>query len=313
MNESRRGTFIISFDTELAWGTRGRRDLIPDYERTREVIQRLLSMLDRYKISATWAVVGHLFLDHCERVNGVAHPDVSRPSNGGGDWFDADPCSSVSASPLWYGPDIVKQIQSCATKQEIGSHSFAHIRVDVDGYSAKDFSSDLDACRAVARGTELVSYVYPENRVALVDELPRHGFRSFRAANDAWYERLPRPWSRLGHLLDQMLNPSAPSVSPKKHGDIWELPGSMYFAHAHGWGAMLPPERRERKAMNGIRHAEKKGNIFHLWTHPFNIASDPEKLLPAFVRILAFAAAERDAGRLDILTMEETTQRLNRL
>ena len=50
-----------------------------DYGAERAVIDQILEVFDRYDISATWAIVGHLFLDHCAPVDGRAHPEIVRP------------------------------------------------------------------------------------------------------------------------------------------------------------------------------------------------------------------------------------------
>jgi hypothetical protein len=50
--------------------------------------------------------------------------------------------------------------------------------------------------------------------------------------------------------------------------------------------------------------------VFHLWTHPFNIANDPPYLLGVLGTILQEAARERDAGRLRIETMDAIATRM---
>lgn len=303
---------MLTFDTELAWGTRGRADLKPDYDRTRETIRRILGILEKRDVAATWATVGHLFLDRCCRLDGVAHPEIVRPKRGDGDWYDEDPATSEERDPLWYGSDILGWIRGCATRQEIGCHTFGHIRSDVPGFGEAAFRSDLEACRRAAdeKGISLKSFVYPENRVAFVPALKEFGFECFRSGDTGWYASLPGPWSRIAHVLDQFLNPSAPVSDPVMRDGIWELKGSMYLAHAHGWGAWLSDGQRVRKARNGIRLAAETGKTFHLWTHPFNLASDPERLIPVLDRILDFACEERSKGRLEILTMAACASKL---
>ena len=72
-----KGTFCISIDTELLWG---RKDLnykhfIPKIKKERKIIKRLLALLNKYQIPATWAIVGRL----SEKGNYLWHaPDVIR-------------------------------------------------------------------------------------------------------------------------------------------------------------------------------------------------------------------------------------------
>src|SRR2546427_343273 len=68
------GTFVLSLDTEQAWGSFDK-GLSPELVRAaewenREGIPRLLDLLCRHRISATWAFVGHATLDHCS-----GHPE----------------------------------------------------------------------------------------------------------------------------------------------------------------------------------------------------------------------------------------------
>ena len=101
-----KGVLCISWDTELLWG---RRDLnwqkfVSRVRKEREIIKNILTILKKYEIPTTWAVVGKM-------------------------WQKGD--------PDWYGPDIVKMIKNTAG-QEIGSHSYSHELFDqIDTQTAK--------------------------------------------------------------------------------------------------------------------------------------------------------------------------------
>ena len=60
----------------MAWGVVHRGDITGNYtyRSEREVIERLLQLFEKYDIAATFAIVGHLFLDRCKPVNGRKHP-----------------------------------------------------------------------------------------------------------------------------------------------------------------------------------------------------------------------------------------------
>jgi len=65
-----RGTFVVSLDFELAWGTRGRpsADKVGRYlEGTRPAIDRMLQLFQQYEVSATWVMVGGLLLGGSSR------------------------------------------------------------------------------------------------------------------------------------------------------------------------------------------------------------------------------------------------------
>ena len=218
-----KGVFLLSIDTELAWGSvcnGSFRSRLGHYQKTRGVIRRLLELQERYQIRATWAKVGHLFLGQCWAEDGVKHPEITRPAYQwfAGDWFDADPGSDVDTDPFWYGPDIVKQVQDCKAPQEIGSHGFSHMIVGDPGCSRDCFRSEIRACveQAEKRGITLKSFIFPRNSVGHLDVLAEHGLSTFRGVTPAWYTRLPGPPRRLARLVDSVLPIPPPVVAPKR-------------------------------------------------------------------------------------------------
>ncbi|HHX96667.1 MAG TPA: hypothetical protein GX687_04295 [Clostridia bacterium] len=60
-----KGVFVLSLDTELAWGMRDKPKAVVRnkryYEKTHKVINEILNLMINYNISATWAIVGKLF------------------------------------------------------------------------------------------------------------------------------------------------------------------------------------------------------------------------------------------------------------
>ncbi|MBP9863860.1 polysaccharide deacetylase family protein [Patescibacteria group bacterium] len=300
-----KGIFTLSIDTELAWGTRGRASLRPDYERTRVVIDRLLGLCEKYHIAATWAVVGHLFLDHCEPVNGVKHPEIMSPRS---DWFSVDPATDVQTDPIWYGKDIVEKIRSCKVPQEIGCHTFSHVRADDPGCSEACFESELRACQSIAvlqALPKLTSFVYPENVVRHVPLLSRNGFTAYRGPDNTWYRHAPGLLKRVAHVVDEYALIPARTVMPKFEDGIWNIPGSYYYPHRHGWGKGLPVMARVRKVVKGIDEAMQQKRVFHLWFHPFNIASDPNGLIGGLEMIFKVVDAARKSQDLEQLTMRQ--------
>src|SRR5262250_2242967 len=110
------GIFTLSLALELIWGTL---DLFgPDGFRNRceverhVVIDRLLGLLSEFEVSATWLIVGHLFLDRCYRENGKKHPQIARPTHAWsrGDWFANDPDGTEAEAPLFLARSVVEKI-----------------------------------------------------------------------------------------------------------------------------------------------------------------------------------------------------------
>src|SRR5690348_14395079 len=107
-----RGVFTISLDFELIWGTldhSGPEGFRRDCEAEREIVVRLLDLLVEFDVSATWCILGHLFLDHCAAQDGVKHPEIVRPTHSWcpGDWFAHDPCGTEESAPTFYGRSLV--------------------------------------------------------------------------------------------------------------------------------------------------------------------------------------------------------------
>lgn len=314
-----RPTLIISLDKELIWGSFDHTPPEVFAARNpdpRRIVVDLLRLLDEREVPATWAVVGHLFLGSCERGPHGPHPELVRPRYRwySGDWLQADPCTNRAQDPLWYGDDIVESILGARTPQEIGCHSFSHLVFGDPGCSVEAADSDLAACVEVARarGIALRSFVFPRNAEGHHDRLRKHGFIAFRGQDPTWFRSLPGPTQRAGHFLDEMTGAPPPVATPREVlPGLWDLPGSMIFMPRHGVRRFIPLAARVRKARAGLARARREGKIFHLWFHPFNLASDPQGLFPALAAILDEAVGLRDRGELDIRTMGDIASGLN--
>jgi peptidoglycan/xylan/chitin deacetylase (PgdA/CDA1 family) len=313
-------TFTLTFDTELIWGSFDH--MSPDqfarrYPDIRGTIASVLRVLDQYEISATWAVLGHLFLSECRRDRaGLAHPELIRPKQSWrqGDWYGDDPCTDRRRDPLWYGDDILDVLQSARTPQEIGCHSFSHILYGDPALTREAVDADLQACAALAstRGIALHSFVFPRNSEGHHEALRAHGFRAYRGADPTWHARLPGHLGRAAHLIDQVAALPPPVSQPTETlPGLWDIPGSCLLIHRAGVRRLIPLASRVRKARAGLRAAEAKGGVFHLWTHPYNLASDPEFMISALDAILREAVEHRDRGSIRIESMGAIAERLS--
>lgn len=305
-----RGIFTLSLDFELIWGTL---DLFgPDGFRDaclREragVVDRLLGLLAEHRISATWLTVGHLMLERC---SGPAHPEVVRPSHAwsGGDWFARDPGGDEATSPLFFARSLIQRIRACPVPQEIGGHSFSHVIYGDPGCSRAAAESDLDALVAAADGLglSLESFSFPRNRVGHQDALLPRGFKVFRAPEPGWHFQARWPLvRRLGHLADVVLARRPPAVFPRREPDgLVSVPGSMIYFPMHGLRRFLPVSVRVRRARKGLAAAVRERGVFHLWTHPTNLADETEAMFGGLAAIFEQVAELRAAGRLDVRTL----------
>ena len=311
-------TFAITFDTELIWGSVDHvtpAEFERRYPDVRGAIAGIVRLLQTYEVSATWAVVGHLFLDACHLdAGGSAHPSIVLPAphSSAARWYRADPGASRERAPLFYGDDVLELLTAGRTPQEIGCHSFVHAPYDDPAMTADVVRSDLAECKraAAARGLELTSFVFPRNREAHHDLLQAEGFTAFRGSDPTWHADIGGSVGRLAHLVDQAVAMPPPvSVPSERLPGLWNIPGSMLLLHSSGVRRVVPLRARVAKARAGLWRAVREGAVFHLWTHPFNIASDAAFMLEALERILREAAAMRDRGELTIEPMRTIAAR----
>ncbi len=307
-------TFTFSLDTEMMWGSFDKlstAEFEQRYPDIRGTIAQILDLLDAFEIPTTWAVVGHLFHEACERgPDGRTHPEIIRPDFEWypDDWLGQDPGSDRHSDPLWYGPDILDRIQGAKVAHEIGSHSFSHAPFGDPGMSEEAARSELEACVRAAeqRGIQLRSFVFPRNREGHHELLREHGFTSFRGADQTWYGSMSGMASRGAHLVDQ-----SAAMTPRVHRPtealpgLWDIPGSMLLLHRVGVRRWVSVRARVRKAERGIEQAIREGAVFHLWTHPMNLAHDREAMMKSLELILRAVAERRDEGLLRVRTMHD--------
>lgn len=306
--ENEVGAFVFSLDTELAWGSvhhGGYANHEAEFERTRYVIDRLLTLFERYEIHGTWAVVGKLML-------GKGEPEPV-PLNGaeanGGNY----PWRAEEDDHFWHAPDIIESIRSCSVAQEIGSHNYTHMIMGTPGSDAEGFDAELKACKAVAseRDIELKSFVYPRNEVDHLNVLASNGFTSYRGVAPSWTWRVPGTLGkRVARLADHFLPVPAPVVSATLQNGIVNIPASYSYLHRTGWARYVPISVRVRKAILTMRKAARSNGIFHLWTHPFNIASEPESLLGGLERVFQEYKRLHDSGLIQSKTMTEVAEQV---
>lgn len=308
------GIFTISIDTELAWGTfdhGGHIKYRDAYQKYRFIITKILESFKRYEISATWAIVGHLFLDSCSKENGKLHADIVRPKHRwfDSDWFSCDPGADISKDNFWYGRDIVDMIKDTKPKQEIASHSFCHPIFSDAGCSRQTAESDIAKCVALAKeeGIDLKSFTFPRNSAGHLDVISQYGFRVFRGEDAAFYNLRPNILRKGMLLLSDISTVTPPVVTPNMvlNDKLVEVKGSMLFRFAHGASRFIPKGVRLRKAKKGIDKAIEEGKVFHLWLHPISFAWKTTELFEEFEEILKYAASRRKEGNLKILTLQQ--------
>ena len=299
--------FIISLDVELLWGYvatpthNAVRLMKNDDKKGRDCIDTLLALFEKRNIPATWAVVGHLFLDHCEKEGGIPHKNMPRFKE---DWYHCDPCTDIKRDPLYYGRDIVEKILSNRIEHEIGYHSFSHVVFSECNREVAEAEIKEGIKSAKKKiGITLKSFVFPDNEIGHVDILKENGFKIYRGEN---LKRGNMNQNILIRKFNGGINKViVPLAEPEWKDGIWEIPSSMYFCDPQIKFSVLP------RAKLGLYRAIRSKKVFHIFLHPHSLLMYPS-LTDDLDKFLALVAKKRDKGELEVMTMGELGEYLNR-
>jgi hypothetical protein len=279
----------ISADFELSWACRGWRSTEETRlraARERRNVGYLVPLLEEYDIPITWATVGHLFLERCERgTDGRAHPQMPRPvmttrrpmASWAGDWYAHDPCTDYRLDQLWYCPDLIRLILSSKVRHEIASHSFSHISFLAENSTPELVEQEIAQCCAAMSpfGVSARSLVYPYNHMG-------HHYAPLLARLGVTCVRHRDPIVRLSY----------PERLPC---GVYKLYESMNFRRASRYNYV-------EKVRIFLDEAIKRHAAYHIWFHP----SDPAELFEhEFHEIIQEVAARRREGQLWVTTMAD--------
>lgn len=279
------GRFILTLDTELAWGTfdkNGLKKYRKHFKSFRQNTDRLIALLEKYQIKATWAFVGQLLLE-----------------------------SQKQDDYLWRGRDLLKKVGQMAPAQEIATHTFSHAILGDKNCSQEKAYWEIKKCLDLAKeeNIPIQSLVFPRNSIGHLDILKELGLKCFRGVQTGFFQNFSGPAKRFFSALDQALALSPPVYALaglKKHSGVLEIPASMFLMPYDGLRKLIPGFSRRHKAGKGLEKAVAENSIFHLWFHPFNLGSSP-KMLEDLEEILKAVRKKIDAGELINQTMAETT------
>ncbi len=287
-----KAALVISADLEMGWAWRYARSenaislAKQAATQTRKNFPTLIELFDRYQIPVTWATVGHLFLNQCERKNGRAHPDMPRPPYfeneywqfQSGDWYDADPCTSLEEAPEWYAPDLIQAILTVKVKHEIACHTFSHIDCSEVNCPPELMQAELLACQEAARpwGLELQSLIFPANYPGNLQVVQKLGFKSYR--HHGRY-----------HL----------AIPEQDEYGLWSVPGGIQLENPPGWRV----EDWVKVLCHCVDRALETNTLIHFWFHP---SCDPVTTEQVFPQLLETISNYR--GNLWIGTMADLVQ-----
>jgi len=257
--EPYKAVVIISADFELAWAWRYIKNCKDPLHKALEMARKerknvpeIIKLCDKYNIPITWLIVGHLFLENCSKINGMAHPDIPRPLQfenawwdySGEDWFEYDPCTNFRSDPLWYCPDLIEMILKSKVKHEIGCHTFSHIDCRDIICPPEHFEAEIAACRKEAARygcDKMESFVHPGHTIGNLDTLAKLGFTNYRSdsANILGYPK-------------------------KTDNGLWEFTTTLELEYKTNWSV---PSQIKRY-ISTLKRAIRNHSVAYFWFHP---------------------------------------------
>jgi peptidoglycan/xylan/chitin deacetylase (PgdA/CDA1 family) len=303
------GSVVLSLDAELMWGYHDHATL-PTHkvERARESWLDLLDHFDEHDIPATWAVVGHLFLEECDGTHSD-HPV-------GADWFSRDPGGRSTPDSYWFGRDLVDAILDQPVPHEVASHSFSHVVFGHSNTTADVAAAELRRSRAVAAdyGVDVRSFCFPRDRVGHRGLLADNGFTCYRGnAPDRCYDgtRFRKP----AKLATWALGAAAPPlVTPTvdEYGLV-NVPKSLYLFCFEGVPndvlRRVSTDPMVRQVELGLeRLAKERDGIFHVQLHPNDIRDEADRHRTA--EVVRLIGDYRDRYDITVETMAEVADRV---
>lgn len=294
------GSVVVSLDAELGWGFHDMaRPPTSRIEAARESWERLRTLFDEHDVPATWAIVGHLFLDDCDGK----HADHPTPEG----WFERERSSWSDRPDLRFAPDLVRRLLDAPTDHEIGSHTFSHVLFDDPGTTREIARAELERSVELAEAWDLSlsSFIYPRNGVAHRRQLAATGFSAYRG-------RAPTPGGPRG-VYETLVRDRSQLVEPVvDEFGLVDVPASMFCFGFEGVARTVVESVWEdpmvARARRGIDEAASDDGVFHLWLHPNNLTT--ERDLDRMRAIVEYVDRRRSETSLRVETMGEVASRV---
>jgi peptidoglycan/xylan/chitin deacetylase (PgdA/CDA1 family) len=310
MSGGRPGALVISLDFELHWGVRDHRRLDKaERERllaARQVVPEILNAFRDHSIRATWATVGLLFARSREEAQSCRPERMPRYEDVSLDPYAEPLGRGESEDPFHFAPSLIRAIDQ-QEGQEVASHSYSHYYSLEAGQGEEEFESDVASANRIAEnsGYRLKSYVFPRNQVrgGYLPILRQAGFCSYRGTEPATskapvtFREQRKPWLRAQRLMDAYLNLNGPQTVPfPENEDLAAVDASRYLRPFSP--ALRPLEGvRLKRIESAMTSAAKEKRIFHLWWHPEDFASHPQRNVDFLRQVLRlFDQCRRDYG-----------------
>ena len=322
MNEDNleRGYFIFSLDTELGTGffdmDEDRKRLFSaDGSRERKKIQRIISLLEEFQIVATWAVVGHIFYDHCEKCNVCPILEWKGKYKSFEEAYD-------TRHPLWYGADVIDMLQNQKMEHEIAFHGYTHEIFDEKQMSKEKAEIEIQEFLRVVRrrGIEPTSIVFPRDKAGHLDLFKKYGFVCYRGQESLPLIIKNRLFiGKVIKTIDHIFGISTPPIYDPSEFKKNHLINMIATQHIFGFNRsvelILDASRlsnlRIRRMINAIKKAAQQKKVVHLWAHPWEFRSEQD--FSKLRYIFSHVADVVSEGKMKSVSMAEMSNIVNQI
>jgi len=309
------GYIVFSLDTELATGSFDKdearaKKFSPDGSRERRAITCLLDMLDEFNITATWAIVGHIFYKQCEEC------EICPILAWKGIYKSFDDVYHTN-HPLWYGGDIIETlIARSANKHEIGCHGYTHMLFDEKIMDKQQAKIEIQEWLRVVKRYNIIprTVIFPRDFIGHLDLFEKAGFTNYRSVVHYPLTVRNKYFGKFVKTLDYILSISTPPVYDL---DDVEINGMVNFRESEylfGFNRKVDLwldvhnlyKLRLKRVIRGIIKAAEEKKIFHLWAHPWEFSTEKDFLKLRY--IFNYAAQEVKKGRLKSIGMADLAE-----
>ena len=300
------GSVVLSIDAELGWGHHDLDSPPTDrVEAGRSGWRASLDVLDEHDVPATWAVVGHLFLQDCDgRHDGYPTPDG---------WFARERGEWADRRDLRFAPNLVDAVADADADHEIGCHTFSHVECGdpqtTPEMARAELVASLEAAASASVEPAMSSVVFPRNRVGHRDVLARCGFTCYRGTGpnaDALGPSALRKAALAGGATPPLVEPSIDEFG------LVDVPASLYLFGFEGTARRLCElvwrDPIVAAARRGIDAAARSDGVFHLWYHPNNLVTDGD--VARLRAVVEYIDRRRADGGITVETMADVAQRV---
>lgn len=296
------GSLVISLDFELFWGVRVSRT-IESYGKNVEsvplVIERMLDLFEKYNIKATFATVGLIGCESASDAQTLLPAGYPQYDNKKMSPFELAYLEKIADKypTLHFNKELIRKIQKYP-QHEISSHTFSHYYCLEKGQSVQEFEADLKAEKKLMERFGIVpkSLIFPRNQYnpEYLEACCKNGILIVRGNEKSWLYKQKKKMLKLRRLLrfaDTYINISGYNTFKlsdcEQINGVLNLPASRFlrpYIHKLRCVNFL----KYRRITSAMKHAAKKGEVFHLWWHPHNFGGNVEQNIIFLQEVLKY-------------------------